>query len=785
MATAGGIRAGRAYIEFLLDASALERGLKVAQQRLNDFGRSLQDISLRLGAMVAPLTAAIGVSARTFSSFDDVMRAVASVSGATGAELERLRATAEELGRTTSYTASQVGDAMLNLARAGFTPGQITAMIGPILNLARATGTDLATSADIAGVAIRSFGLSADDTSLVADILVATANNSAQSLTDLAEALKYAAPAAADAGMTLEDTALTIGIMANYGIRGSMAGTALRQALLKLANPDIQRQLRQVFGVIPTTAEGRIRKLHEVLKDLDRAMAGLTAAERVAAMQELFDLRGMTVGLKVAGADISQLEQAIHQAAGIAAQTAEQMDAGLGGAMRRLASAAEGLQIAIGKQLSPGLMSLGDRLTEVVGRITELVQTHGTWVSYIAAAVAAIAGLAVAVGSLSLVVRGLAGALNAVLAVLRLIGITNPFLQMAVILGTVVTLALSLGDALADARREAEAINQAMRSEHEWYRGERVRRIQERLARRTMKMEWQGLTPEELRGRMEKELAEINQRYDEAIARIRARQDADMESSIARMEDLRRAEIQAYSDWYERMIDEATRRAADAAEQEAEQKRLKTMEVIQFEKQMAERAHLARIQMIEDELEREIAAINARYDREIERAREIGADLQAVEAARAAEIEAARTRIQRQEAERAQREMQRLDEERQRFLERLDQEIVEARIDATLEGTERELAQLEAEKQRMLAEAARLGVEPEKIEELFRLRREAVMKAEQPDIRAAMPVLSGFSAFAIMAQAAGPVAETAQNTRRMARQLDNIRELLARNLVFA
>src|SRR5690606_19651786 len=147
-------------------------------------------------------------------------------------------------GRTTSFTASQVAEGMLELGRAGFNPAEIDAAIAGMLDLARATGTELAEAVGIASSTIRSFGLAASDSAHVADVLTAAANGSAQTLTDLGEAMKMAAPIAAEVGMTLEDTAKAIGTLANFGIRGTMAGTSLRQIMIQLADVGTQETLK-------------------------------------------------------------------------------------------------------------------------------------------------------------------------------------------------------------------------------------------------------------------------------------------------------------------------------------------------------------------------------------------------------------------------------------------------------------------------------------------------------------------------------------------------------------
>lgn len=718
MASASGIRAARAYVEFFADATKLDAGLRTISDRLKNVGSEMRGAALKIGAAFAPIAGVVAASVKTFTGFDDVMRTVSAVSQSSSQQIAMLRDKAAELGRTTSFTASQVGEAMLNLARAGFSPEEITNMIGPMLNLSRASGTDLAQAADIAAVAIRAFGLNASEAERAADVLVATANNSAQTVGELGEALKYVAPVAADAGMNLEDTALTLGIMANYGIRGSMAGTAMRQSLLRLANPDIQRQMKEMFGVIVTDGEGNIRKLHEVLKDLDKGMAGLTAADRVANMQKLFDLRGMSVGLKVSQADLGKLEQAIKKSGGTAQRVAVDMDEGLGGGFRMLASAAEGAALAIGDALTPALKPVVDWVTRAAASLAEFVSEHRNLAIAIAAVSAGMVVMTAVAFTLGTAIQALAAAIVVLRGALLLLKTAGKGGLLGAGIGFLVGGLIALVQWLRRGKEETDDT-------------------------------------------------------------------ADATDELAKAQ----AEAAKQQDELNKKMADAQRKAQ--AQAAAQQKQIKDKQALEFEKSMEERLHDVRIGLIEDELEREIAGINQRYLKELERAKELGADQVKVHRAWTAEVEAAKTMAARKRAEEEKRERERQAEEqrrqleeRRRFEEDIDRQIAEARIDATMEGTEKELARLNLEKQRALAEAAKLGVAPDKIEELYKLREEIIRKSETPNITAATRFTSGFSGFAILAQGAGPAMETAKNTAKMTKQLAEMNGLLNKNLQF-
>jgi TP901 family phage tail tape measure protein len=401
------IRAGAAYVELFAKDNRLVRGLHLAEARLKAFGQKVSQLGKRMLLFSGAAAAPIAFATKTFGRFEDQMKAVQAVTGATGDEFQRLYDQAKELGRTTSYTAAEVGAGQLNLARAGFDPAEIEAAIPGILNLARATGTDLAQAADIAGGTLRAFTLDATEMGRVTDVLVATANNSAQTLEDLGESMKYAAPIAEEYGLSLEQTAKAVGVLANMQIKGTMAGTSLRQIMLSLADPAVQQSLHAV-GVEALDASKNLRPVGDIMIDLGKAMAGMTNAKRLALGKSLFDQRAAGAALKLAKSDFPALSAAIDNAGGTAERTAKVMDSGLGGAFRRMMSAVEGIQIAVGEALAGALGGVMDRVAGLSVSIAKLISANKEWVIGIGLTVAAIA----AAGA-GLVTLGLAGQMAA------------------------------------------------------------------------------------------------------------------------------------------------------------------------------------------------------------------------------------------------------------------------------------------------------------------------------------------------------------------------------------
>ena len=452
MPNTSGIRAGRAFVELGV-SDRLTAGLRKAQRRLQAFGDRVRAVGARLTAISAGIGAGFVISTRIFAGFDDRMRVVRAVTGATEQQFESLREEAKRLGRTTSFTAGQVADAMTELGRAGFDPQAILDSTEAVLALARATNTELPRATEIAGAALRGFNIPATEMGRVSDVLAATANKSAQTLEDLFEAFKPVAPLAVETGESIEDVAAAIGILANNGIKGSLAGNALARAYKNLSNEARQSELRRI-GVEAVDASGNLRPLADILNDLAKATQGLGSAERLAIFETLFG-RGQAAALKLAGSAqaFEVLRDEIRRSAGIAVQTADQMDAGIGGAFRRLLSAAEGIAIAIGEAIEQPVRRAADALSKIAGWITMVVNRNRELIATIAKvtaivfgvglaliiAGAAIVGLGTVFGSLGAIVAGVGTAIGVIGSLLG--ALLSP-------IGLVVAAVVGLGGAL-------------------------------------------------------------------------------------------------------------------------------------------------------------------------------------------------------------------------------------------------------------------------------------------------------------------------------------------------
>lgn len=387
------VEAGSAFVRLFVKNGELMKGLAAAKSRLNAFASTA---SIAGGAMMAggaAIGAPIAASLRTFATFEDQMAAVGAVSRASEAELAAMTEQAKLLGRTTSFTATQIAALQTELGRAGFSPQEIIESTTAIQNLGRATGTDLAEAARIAGAALRQFSLPTSDATRVADVLTAAANNSATTVLELGDAFNYVGPVATDAGMSIEDTAKALGVLANLGLKGSMGGTGLRRALLAFADPKVQEQLKGL-GVEALTAEGNLRPIADIFLDVGRATEKLPNAERLALFQGMFDLRGMTAGMKLSGSvdEMVRMSAAIDAAGGAAATTAAKMDNTLGGTFRRIMSAVEGVAISVGEAMAPAFRNVEVRVTDALAWVTKFVEQNEYLIPVVAGVAAGMIG---------------------------------------------------------------------------------------------------------------------------------------------------------------------------------------------------------------------------------------------------------------------------------------------------------------------------------------------------------------------------------------------------------
>lgn len=222
-------------VVFGVDLTEFSTKMQNASRKMSRFGKQMKKTGSNMTAgLTLPLAALGGVAFNTFQKFELSMAKVKAVSGATDEEFKSLSKSAKELGRTTVFSASQVSGLQLEFAKLGFSAQEINKVTKSTLALAQASGSDLPRAAEVAGSTLRAFGLEADQTSRVTDVMAKSFSTSALDMESFAESMKYVAPVAQAAGMPMEQVAAMLGVLANNGIKGSQAGTALRRIIADL-----------------------------------------------------------------------------------------------------------------------------------------------------------------------------------------------------------------------------------------------------------------------------------------------------------------------------------------------------------------------------------------------------------------------------------------------------------------------------------------------------------------------------------------------------------------------
>lgn len=317
-----------------------------------------------------PTLAIGGAAVKTGLSFEKQMNRVSAIAGATGKELKALEKQAIDLGAATIFGASDVAEAQEQLASAGFAVNDILKATPGLMDLAAVSGGDMALAAEAAANAINQFGLEMSTTGHVADVYARAAADTNAETADMAEAMKFAGPVASALGLTLEETAASIGIMSDAGIKGSQAGTSLRGALTRLANPSKDAvALMEDLGIKMFDANGQMYPLEEIIRILQSSFSGLTDEQKQQAVATLFGqnaMSGMLSLINSSPGEFSNLQKSLEASDGSAREMADTINSGLSGSIEGLMGSIETLSINISKTLAPHLDKLVKWLDKAV-----------------------------------------------------------------------------------------------------------------------------------------------------------------------------------------------------------------------------------------------------------------------------------------------------------------------------------------------------------------------------------------------------------------------------------
>ena len=391
--------------------SGLTRGLKIASSKMRRFGSQAKSLGTTLSRGIsAPLIGLGALSVKTFSGFEAEMSKVKAVSGATADQFNRLEAQAKKLGSTTTFTATEVAGLQTEFAKLGFTANEIDKVTESTLYLAQAGGAELARAAEVAGATLRAFGLEATETSRVTDVMAKSFATSSLDMESFAEAMKTTAPIAKATGVSLEEASAMLGALANNGIKGSIAGTALKKILSELHQEG--KPMRQTF-----------RELAR--QNLNLAQANDLVGDRA---------KGALMILTQQMGTVDELTESYNNAQGAAAGMAAEMMDNTAGAFKELQSATEGALIELGDAITDNKIfkDVLKGLTRTMGTITEAISKMSDAELYnkvvLGALLAMVPLVIAAVGSLTIAFGSLTAAMGPVS--LALAGVTALYLAL-------------------------------------------------------------------------------------------------------------------------------------------------------------------------------------------------------------------------------------------------------------------------------------------------------------------------------------------------------------------
>lgn len=392
-------------------ANTVSRLFKSESQNIEYGTKSIRDaikattkVFVALKATVEAAKATIGTGKwiiETGAAFDSQMSAVAAISGATGKDLERLRDKAKEMGETTSFSATESAQALEYMAMAGWKTDDMVDGLSGVINLAAASGENLASVSDIVTDAMTAFGMSAEESTHFADVLAKASSSANTNVSMMGETFKYVAPLAGTLGYSVEDMSIGIGLMANAGIKGSQAGTSLKTALANMAKPtdkqaaamddlgislenatggtksfmEVMENLRSSIGGIDVElvdSEGNLREYDDIIADLSQTTEGLSKVQQIQAAATIFGKESMSGMLSIVNAstkDFVALTQSIYNADGATEKMSKTRLDNLSGDVTLFKSALEGVGISISEKVSPVLRDVVEKATNVMPEI--------------------------------------------------------------------------------------------------------------------------------------------------------------------------------------------------------------------------------------------------------------------------------------------------------------------------------------------------------------------------------------------------------------------------------
>lgn len=450
--------AGSLTYDTKIDKSGFENGLNSLKGSTD---KAMNTIKTAVTAVATLMAALGGYAIKVGSDFEAGMSKVQAISGATKEEMAQLTEKAKEMGSKTKFSATESAEAFQYMAMAGWKTGDMLDGIEGLMNLAAASGEDLASVSDIVTDALTAFGLKAKDSAHFADVLAKASSNSNTNVGLMGATFKYVAPIAGSMGYNIEDTAVAIGLMANAGIKGEQAGTALRSMLTRLVKPPKEAATAlDALNISATNSDGTMKPLSQTLKELRAKFSKLSDSQKASYASSIAGteaISGMLAIVNASDDDFNKLTESINNADGASKEMADTMNNNLKGAVTLFKSNLESLGIEIYDQIKEPLTRIVKTATEILSKITEKLPSIINFLKQTSPLIVTITTTFMAFKA-ALAIQGLINGIKTAFMALNATMMANP---IAVIIALIAGLVASLAILYSKSETFRNSINKA------------------------------------------------------------------------------------------------------------------------------------------------------------------------------------------------------------------------------------------------------------------------------------------------------------------------------------
>ena len=374
----GRLKTSLAYINATKSKINISSNIEQVGQKLDTLGGKMLGVANKIGLAAGAATAYLGAKALSvFGEYEQTMNMVGAVTGAASGELEGLSEKIKQLGADSVFSANEVGQAALELAKGGLSTAQLQAgALENTINLAAASGMGMEESAIALSNAMNSFGIEAGKTNEIVNAFAGGANASSADVKDLTMALAQVGAGAVNAGMDLNETVAALAMFADNGIKGSDAGTSLKTMLANLVpSTDTAAQAMEKYGLSFQDASGNMDGMATIADKLQKSLGGLSEAERVAALNAIFGSdasRAASIFMRQGAGSLNAYIEATQDLTA-AQRLSEAYMKGWRGTLEQASGSIETLAITAGEKLSPAIAPLIQAFGELADKATDFL----------------------------------------------------------------------------------------------------------------------------------------------------------------------------------------------------------------------------------------------------------------------------------------------------------------------------------------------------------------------------------------------------------------------------